>query len=89
MLCFYYNIDNSPEGLLANLSDVLYKTQNLFEDSKNIHIYPYLQWCSSTMHAEKRCFTDSNKIIIEGNKYWFYETVRKYFEASDPALRSW
>ena len=67
MLCFDYSIDNSPEGLLENLSDVLYKTQNLFEDSKNIHIYPYLQWCSSTMHAEKRCFTDSNKIIIKGN----------------------
>lgn len=72
---------------LAHLCDVLYKTKNLFQDSKSIHIYPYLQWCSSTMHAEKRSFTDSIKIIIEGNKYWFYEMVRKYFETSDTSLK--
>lgn len=39
------------------------------------------------MHAEKRCFTDSNKIILKGNKYWFYEMVRKYFETSDTSLK--
>ena len=41
------------------------------------------------MNAEKRCFTDSNKIIVKGSKYWFYEMVRKYFETSDTSLRGW